>query len=111
MGAGSSACCADPPGFAQASRVLREAVARAPDLVLCNRLGALEAENRGFVGELLALLGQGTAVLTVVAPCHLQAWQRFAGDAAVLSEHPHDWAAWLDAVVRQRARAPVAGTR
>jgi nucleoside-triphosphatase THEP1 len=104
MGAGSDACCADPQGFAQASRVLRDAAQRRADLVVCNRFGALEAQNGGFVAELLALLEQGTPVLTVVAPRHLAAWQRFAGDAVALSDDPSSWAAWIDSVLRQRAR-------
>jgi len=103
LGADSTACAADPQGFARASGVLREALERAPDLVICNRFGSLEAENGGFVAELLALLERGVPVLTAVAPRHRDAWQRFIGEAALLPPDPAAWDAWLDAVLHQRA--------
>lgn len=105
LGAGSSACSADPQGFARASRVLRDALDREPDLVVCNRFGSLEAANGGFVAELLALLERGIPVLTVVAAAHLDAWQRFVGDAPLLPVDPDAWAAWLDAVLFERGRS------
>lgn len=104
LGSGSNACAADPQGFARASAVLRDALHRAPDLVICNRFGSLEAENGGFVAELLALMAQGTPVLTVVSTRHLAAWQRFAGEVPLLPNEPAAWAAWL-------ASVPAAGGR
>ena len=106
LGPDSTSCRADPQGFARASRVLRDALERQPDLVVCNRFGALEAENGGFVAELLALLERGIPVLTVVAPRHFDAWQRFVGEAPLLPVDPGAWAAWLDAVSRGRPAAP-----
>lgn len=102
LGAGSDACSADPQGFARASRVLRDALERRPDLVVCNRFGSLEAENGGFVAELLALLEHGVPVLTVVAPRHVEAWHRFIGEPALLPAEPSRWDDWLDAVLRGR---------
>jgi nucleoside-triphosphatase THEP1 len=102
LGADSTACSADPQGFARASRVLHDALKRQPDLVVCNRFGALEAENGGFVAELLALLERGVPVLTVVAPRHFGAWQRFIGEAPLLPADPAAWTAWFDAVLRRR---------
>lgn len=95
LGSGSNACAADPQGFARASRVLRDALARAPDLVICNRFGSLEAENGGFVAELLALMTQGTPVLTVVSTRYLAAWQRFVGEVPLLPNEPAAWGAWF----------------
>lgn len=103
LGVESRACKADPQGFARASGVLREAARGRPDLVVCNRFGSLEAENGGFVAELLALLECGTPVLIVVAPRYLQAWQRFVGEATQLPVDPAAWGSWLDEVLRQRA--------
>jgi hypothetical protein len=108
LGAGSAACSADPQGFARASRVLHNALERRPDLVVCNRFGALEAENGGFVAELLALLERGVPVLTVVAPRHRDAWHQFIGEPAMLPPDPAAWTAWLDAVLRRRS-APGSG--
>ena len=105
LGSGSTACRADPHAFARASRVLRDALASEPDLVICDRFGSLEAENGGFRAELLALMEQGIPVLTAVAPLHIQAWQRFSGGAPVLPARPEVWAAWLDAALQRRVGA------
>ena len=102
LGADSTACRADPQGFAQASRVFRDALERAPDLVVCNRFGALEAEGGGFTAELLELLARGIPVLTVVGPRYFAAWQRFIGEATQLSGDPDAWQAWLDSVSQRR---------
>jgi hypothetical protein len=102
LGADSTSCRADPQGFAQASAVLRDALEREPDLVVCNRFGVLEAEGGGFAAELLALLERGIAVLTVVGPRHADAWQRFVGEADALTSDPADWERWFDAVMRKR---------
>ncbi|MDP1902491.1 MAG: DUF2478 domain-containing protein [Rubrivivax sp.] len=103
LGQDSKACKADPQGFARASRVLRDALERQPDLVVCNRFGALEAENGGFVAELLALLERGIPVLTVVTPRYLQAWQRFVGEGSLLPVDLEACAAWLEGVRRHRS--------
>jgi hypothetical protein len=105
LGSGSNACSADPRGFARASAVLRDALDRQPDLVISNRFGSLEAENGGFVAELLALLAQGIPVLTVVSTRHLEAWRRFIGEAPILTSDPATWSAWLDAVLARRESA------
>ena len=105
LGPESASCSADPQGFARASRVLRDALDREPDLVICNRFGSLEAANGGFVAELLALLERGIPVLTVVAQAHVDAWQHFIGKAPLLPVDPVAWAAWLDAVLLQRGRS------
>ena len=103
LGTGSKACSADPQGFAQASRVLRQALEQRPDLVVSNRFGSLEAENGGFAAELLALLAEGIPVLTVVSTRHLQAWHQFIGQATTLPADPQAWAAWFDQVMARRA--------
>ncbi|MBU6260264.1 MAG: DUF2478 domain-containing protein [Burkholderiales bacterium] len=103
MGSGSQSCAADPQGFARASRVLRDALAADPDLVICNRYGALEAEGGGFADELLALLAQGVPVLTAVSTRNLEAWRRFVGSAPLLPPQPQAWGEWFDAVYRARA--------
>lgn len=103
LGRGSSACRTDPQGFARASRVLREALAQAPDLVICNRFAGMEAEGEGFAEELLALMVQGVPLLTVVAPRHLERWQRFSGGTPVLLPQPEAWQRWLDETLQARA--------
>jgi len=104
MGSGSSACRGDPQGFAQASGVLRAALADAPDLVVVNRFGSLEAEGGGFVAELLELMAHGIPLLTAVNERYLPAWQHFSGGAAEL---PMDAAAverWLQDTLASAGR-------
>ncbi|MBK9136182.1 MAG: DUF2478 domain-containing protein [Betaproteobacteria bacterium] len=82
LGADSTACRGDAQGFARASEVLRRAATEAPDLVICNRFGRLEAEGGGFRAELLELMAQDVPLLTAVAPRYLEDWRRFTGGAA-----------------------------
>lgn len=105
LGSGSSGCRADPQGFARASQVFRLALVQAPDLVVCNRFGGLEAENGGFAAELLELMVSGIPLLTVVAERHLDAWRAFSGDAPVLPSQPAAWDAWLAGVRRSAAHS------
>jgi nucleoside-triphosphatase THEP1 len=103
LGGDSTACRADPQAFAHASRVLRAAAVSDADLVVCDRVGGMEAENRGFCAELLALMERGIPVLTAVAPLHIDAWREFSGGAPVLPPRIDAWAAWLNAALQQRA--------
>jgi len=103
MGSGSTACRGDPQGFAQASGVLRAALADAPDLVVVNRFGALEAEGGGFSAELLELLSEGIPVLTAVNERYLPTWQHFSGGAAVLPAERAAVDQWLAGVLARDA--------
>lgn len=105
LGPDSTACRADPQGFARASAVFRAALVENPDLVLSNRFGGLESEGGGFAAELLELMAQGVPVLTAVAERHLAAWHHFSGDAPVLPAQPEAWASWLDEALRWRDAA------
>ena len=96
LGPLAKGCRADPAGFAEASRVLREALDAQADLVVCNRFGALELQGQGFADELLQLMAAGIPLLTIVSARHLEAWKRFSGDAAVLPDAMESWQRWLD---------------
>lgn len=95
LGSASTACRADPQGFARASEVLRRAIDESPDLVINNRFGGLEVEGAGFRAELLEILARDLPLLTVVATRHLQAWQDFTGGTAVLPPRADAISAWL----------------
>lgn len=99
LGRGSAACRADPQGFALASQVLRRALDEAPDLVVSNRFGVLEAAGGGFRAELLELISRGLPLLTVVATRHLEAWRHFTGWAAELPAEQAAIDAWLAAAL------------
>ena len=99
MGRDSTACRADPQGFARASDVLRRAASEAPELVVSNRFGGLEAEGGGFCAELLDILAQDLPLLTTVAKRHVADWQRFTGGATVLPAQADVVAEWLAATL------------
>ncbi len=96
LGRGATGCRADPQGFARASQVLRDAALQAPDLVICNRFGGLEAQGAGFTQELLTLMAAGLPLLTVVAPQHLAAWERFSGGTAMLAADAQAIEGWIE---------------
>jgi nucleoside-triphosphatase THEP1 len=96
MGSGSTACRADPQGFARASQIFRTALTRAPDLVVSNRFGDLEVMGNGFAAELLAVMAQGLPLLTTVATRNVEAWQVFTGAGLLLPSDPVAIADWID---------------
>lgn len=103
--AGSGSCRADTQGFASASRVLKRAQDEAPDFVVCNRFGGLEAEGKGFTAELLDLMASGIPLLTAVATRHVEAWQRFSGGARILPAQAGEVTRWLDRTLAARPAA------
>lgn len=79
LGALSRACSLDTGGVAQASGVLRQALADGVYLAVTNRFGELEATGGGFAAEIAALAGGGIPVLIVITHKHVDAWRRFTG--------------------------------
>lgn len=103
LGSGSTACRADAQGFARASRVLRDALAQAPELVISNRFGGLEAEGGGFADEMLALMAAGIPLLTVVGSQYRDAWRAYSGGAPLLPADAAAATAWIDQALAARA--------
>lgn len=81
LGSQSESCRIDPAGFAEASVVLRRALAEGAELVVVNRFGKLEAAGGGLAAEMLALMAEQVPVLTCVGPDQRQAWADFTGGA------------------------------
>ena len=79
LGPLSRACSLDTGGIAQASGVLRQALADRVQLAVTNRFGELEATGGGYAAELGLFAGAGIPVLTVAAHKHIEAWRRFTG--------------------------------
>lgn len=80
----SASCQIDTQGVAEATRVLRQALAERPDLVVVNKFGHLESEGQGLAQEMLALMAEGVPVLTTLAPDCLDAWETLTGGLAVV---------------------------
>lgn len=105
LGPASAACRADPQGFARASEVLRRAGGEAPDLVICNRFGGMEANGAGFRAELLELMAADIPLLTVVSPRWAPAWTEFTGGAALLPARREVVEHWITATLGSPAAA------
>lgn len=96
LGRDSQACRADPQGFARASAVLREALDKSPELIVCNRFGRLESEGAGFSAELLEIMSRDIPFLTAVSKFHVDDWQRFTGGATLLPPRREAIDEWLE---------------
>jgi len=81
--ANPDSCSLDPGSIAEASIALRRALTEKPDLAVANRFGALEADGKGLVDEMLALFTNGIPLLTVVSSDYLLDWRSFTGRAGV----------------------------
>ncbi len=79
LGVSSKACSLNPQALAQASGVLRQALADEVELAVVNCFGQLEATGGGFVQEIAGLIDAGIPVLTAVAARHEAGWQAFTG--------------------------------
>lgn len=84
LGSGSLSCRIDPTGFAEASAVLRDALAEGADLVVVNRFGKLEADGGGLAAEMLTVMAEGVPLLTCVGAEQMAPWRAFTGGAAQL---------------------------
>jgi nucleoside-triphosphatase THEP1 len=93
LGPGSDACSIDRAAIASASVVLRRAILDAPDVVLVNKFGALEAAGEGLREDMNAVVAAGLPLLTTVSREQLDDWRAYVGGAS--AELPMD----LDAVV------------
>ncbi|MFT3666711.1 DUF2478 domain-containing protein [Piscinibacter sp.] len=115
LGRDSAACRADPQGFARAGGVLRAAASEAPDLVVCNRFGKLEAEGGGLRAELLEILSRDIPLLTSVSRSLVDEWQRFTGGASqLLAPTSAAVEGWIASVAPGRSEAierPLGGQR
>lgn len=79
LGAQSRACCINPSGVAQASGVLRQALADRVALAVTNRFGELEVTGGGFAAEMAALIAADIPLITAVAEKNLASWRVFSG--------------------------------
>lgn len=93
LGTGSSACSIDHAAIASASVVLRRAILDAPDVVMVNKFGALEAAGEGLREEMNAIVAAGLPMLTTVNREQIDDWRAYVGTPG--AELPMD----LDVVV------------
>lgn len=94
-GKGSQSCTLDSGGLAQAAFVLRNALEEQADLVIVNRFGSAEAEGKGFLSEIIALVSNNIPVLTLTSEKYLSQWREFTGGLAselsLNKQELHDW--------------------
>lgn len=79
LGAGSGACAFDPEGVVSAADAVAAQIEAGCDLVVLNKFGKYEAENRsGLVSAFQAAIMADVPVLTSVSPRQAEAWDNFA---------------------------------
>lgn len=79
LGGGSVACSLDTVSVVEASEMVCADIDRGCDLVVLNKFGKLEAENRsGLIPAFGAALEAGIPILTSVSPKYADAWSAFA---------------------------------
>lgn len=74
LGTGSSSCCLDPAGLADAAARLRQVREAGVDLLVVNKFAGAEAEGGGLAEEMFAALCDGVPVLVLVSARYLDAW-------------------------------------
>ena len=78
LGAGATGCRVDTAAIAAAAGLISEAIAQAPDLLVLNRFGKLEAEGGGMIAELGQAVALGLPVVVCVPSRFREAWNGFA---------------------------------
>jgi hypothetical protein len=78
LGAASEGCRVDPAAIANAARLLDNARARKPDLLIVNRFGRLESEGGGMLAEIGQAVADDEALLICVPLRYREAWNAFA---------------------------------
>ncbi|WP_029029719.1 DUF2478 domain-containing protein [Salinarimonas rosea] len=79
LGPGARGCRVDPRGLAAAGARLAAALADAPDCVIVNKFGKLEAEGAGLAAEIGACVAAGIPLVVGVPQRFRAAWDAFAG--------------------------------
>ncbi|WP_372423007.1 DUF2478 domain-containing protein [Salinarimonas chemoclinalis] len=79
LGSGATGCRVDPRGLADAAARLAAALAEAPDCVIVNKFGKLEAEGAGLAAEIGACVAAGIPLVIGVPERFRAAWDAFAG--------------------------------
>ncbi|MGP9821312.1 DUF2478 domain-containing protein [Salinarimonas sp. NSM] len=79
LGPGARGCRIDPRGLAEAGARLASAIADAPDCVVVNKFGKLEAEGAGLAAEIGACVAAGIPIVVGVPERFREAWDAFAG--------------------------------
>ena len=84
LGPASQSCALDISALADASAVLRQAIADRVEIVIVNKFGAQEASGGGLRDEMMQIALAGIPMLTAVGRRYLADWQEFVGAEAVL---------------------------
>ena len=69
----------DSGALATAGSVIREAIEEGVDLVVINKFGHAEIDNRGLLSEYLAAVSCGIPILTTLHSKYLPDWRSFSG--------------------------------
>ncbi|HQT45786.1 MAG: hypothetical protein B7X08_00390 [Acidocella sp. 20-63-7] len=93
----SGACTVNPQAVAEASAVLRRAVAERRLPILINKFGSMEVQGEGLADEMMAVMAEGLPLLITVSLKRLDAWLNFCGGfCELLPPDPAALRAWWE---------------
>jgi len=99
LGAGSQGCRVDSSALAEIGQFVREALNRAPELVVFNRFGRLESEGKGLRDEIGMSVALDIPTLVAVSSRYLADWRAFVAELGdELACEPGDLASWWRSV-------------
>ncbi|OCK53606.1 DUF2478 domain-containing protein [Bradyrhizobium sp. LMTR 3] len=96
-GPGASGCRLDEAALAEVNGRVARSLDAAPDLLILNKFGKVEAEGRGLLDLVGMAIDRGIPVVIGVPIRNLEPWRRFAGGMSVeLSRDPSEIGGWLN---------------
>jgi hypothetical protein len=96
-GPGASGCRLDEAALAEVNGQVARSLETAPDLLILNKFGKVEAEGRGLLDLVAMAVDRGIPVVIGVPIRNLAPWRDFAGGMSVeFSDDPSEVADWLN---------------
>ena len=96
-GPGAQGCRLDVAALAEVNAQVTRSLDAAPQVMILNKFGKVEAEGRGLLDLIAIAIDRGIPVVIGVPIRNLEAWRKFAGGlSAEFSSDPSEAMDWLN---------------
>jgi hypothetical protein len=96
-GPGAGGCRLDVAALAEVNAQVARSLDAAPELLILNKFGKVEAEGRGLLDLIAIAIDRGIPVVIGVPIRNLEAWRNFSGGlSAEFSSDPSETMDWLN---------------
>lgn len=96
-GPGAAGCRLDVAALAEVNAQVARSLDAAPELLILNKFGKVEAEGRGLLDLIAIAIDRGIPVVIGVPIRNLEAWRNFSGGlSAEFSSDPSETMDWLN---------------